>query len=241
MPTSVPIVIAVLGALLVLLGLATSTIKIFGAEIGPLRNKAMHRWVISGGVLALFTALLISAEKQERSSPPPGPVVVNNNPVIINNQQPQLPQTHAGDTATANYLSIWQCIAPVYRPEDQDLAVVKPDQSQLLNGLLDMTFGGETGCVQVLLNAGADINGYRFPRKGNFLDGPALHLFLRQRQWSIALMLLESGANPNLLTSSAGTSAHDEACGSLGVPEYVMQALRDKGAKPVQYGKCKGI
>jgi hypothetical protein len=245
MPSSVQVVVALLGALLVLLGLVTSKINIFGAELSPLPSVSLRRWALFGGVFALIVSLLTSVEKENKPSPlskDDKSIVINNSPVFNNNASAQPSSTTADNTATASYLDIWRCIPPRYRPDAdaQELSSTRPAQSQLTEGLLTMTSMGELGCIKTLLDAGADIDGYRSPRAGNITDGPALHLALREMRWNVALMLLDRGANPNLLTSSDGASAHDEACGSLKAPEYVMKALKSKDAKPIIYGYCKG-
>ena len=97
---------------------------------------------------------------------------------------------------------------------------------------------GDRGCIELLIENGADVNSYRTPPEGSFADGPPLHLALNQRRWEIAMYLLSEGANPNLLTSwpgpdnpgGSGYSALDMATDSSAPPD-VIQELISHGAE----------
>lgn len=128
------------------------------------------------------------------------------------------------------YVPVWQCIPPIYRTGTNDFESTKPNSWQLSSGLLALVAMNQMGCVKVLLDAGADVNSYMIPASHNFGDGPALHLALNQNRWQIAKLLLERGADPNLLTTFEGLSGLDMARGSLAPPD-VIAALKEKGAK----------
>jgi hypothetical protein len=134
------------------------------------------------------------------------------------------------------YIPLWQCIAPALRPavaSADDLAGIKPNATQLTDGLLDMTFMRQPPCVRNLLDGGADINSFK-PAGKDFGDGPALHLALNQKNWSLAKYLLDRGANPNVKTPYDGYTALDMAWGSS-APQETIAELKKRGAKSAKY------
>lgn len=142
-------------------------------------------------------------------------------------------------TAKTSDASVWQCIRLKYRPHDLNPNEARPNATQLDGSLLDLVAAGNLACAQKLLEAGANINAYRSSQTPSFGDGPPLHLALNQKHWEVALFLLSKGADPNLPTSysddSAGPStALDMALGSS-APEYVVQALKEKGARVLKF------
>ncbi|HTG32936.1 MAG TPA: ankyrin repeat domain-containing protein [Thermoanaerobaculia bacterium] len=96
--------------------------------------------------------------------------------------------------------TLWGCIPPAYRPTGA-LSVIKPNASQLTEGLLTMVLMGELDCVELLMKSGADVNAVRVPPEDSFGDGPPLHAALNQGHWEIARFLLSKNADPNELTS----------------------------------------
>jgi hypothetical protein len=141
------------------------------------------------------------------------------------------------------YIPLWQCIAPTLRPAVSDanaLKTIRPDSSQLMEGLLDMVFLRQPPCVKNLLDGGADVNAFRTPAD-DFGDGPALHLALNQRNWTTAKYLLSRGADPNIETpyqgltgEGGGYTALDLAYGSY-APEDIIAELKKHGAITARY------
>ena len=116
-------------------------------------------------------------------------------------------------------------------PQDRPTGGTSPSRQQLTNSLIAMTFIGQKACIQTLVAAGADVSGYG--NAGTF-EGPALHEAITQKQWSLALMLLDAGANPNQFYSiptwsmSGPVRALDMAFG-MNAPQYVVEAIRKHG------------
>jgi ankyrin repeat protein len=115
-----------------------------------------------------------------------------------------------------------------------------PNSSQLTEGLLDMVSMRQPPCVKNLLDGGADVNAFRTPAD-SFGDGPALHLALNQRNWTMAKYLLSRGADPNIKTpyegytgEGGGYTALDLAYGSY-APEDVIAELKKHRAITARY------
>src|SRR5690606_21723711 len=107
----------------------------------------------------------------------------------------------------ADYVALWSCIPIAYRAANTNMSTDIPNELQLNNSLLNKVAQGEIVCTQSLLKAGANVNTYKIPRTGSFMDGPPLHLALSQTRYALEEILLTSGADPNLLTSHGGHSA----------------------------------
>ncbi|HED2783240.1 TPA: hypothetical protein R4Z40_002596 [Klebsiella variicola subsp. variicola] len=154
----------------------------------------------------------------------------NQNTQVVNGAIVKNPSHTVKTQKISSYLPVWQCIPPAYRPVNGDLESLKPNSFQLNSALLDMVFMGEMGCTQTLLDAGANVNAYRYPAKNDFGDGPSLHLALNQKNWAMALYLLQRGADTNLRSSFKHESALQMARESLAPPD-VINVLQKLGAK----------
>lgn len=133
-----------------------------------------------------------------------------------------------------NQTGTWECIPPAYRPEGANLDTTAPDPAALKEGLLYMTMASSAECVRRLLDAGASVNAVTVSPHPTLMDGPPLHLALRQRHWEIARILISRKADANVIDAGNAT-ALDEAC-SNGAPSDIVSRLREMGAKMKMFG-----
>jgi hypothetical protein len=244
MPESISVVFAGLGAILVLTWFLGTKFEVFGSTIPAINSPKKRAVALSGGCVALVVSALLAiftqgsdhGKTKETAAPT---VQINNSPVFNNNNNNNSSQDNANAPSNVSpaidYTGDWECVPPANRPESSsDLATTPPDPTALNEGLLNMTMASNPECVRRLLQAGASVNALTITPHHNLLDGPPLHLALRQKHWDIARMLIAKKPDANVLDAGDAT-ALDEAC-SNGAPNDIVSSLKSMGAEMKMFG-----
>lgn len=209
-----------------------------GAE--PNSKPTSPPWVqIVLALISLSGIIVVGILNYEKPNPKPSqqpiqyttisPQFNNDNRPIINNEiNNYLPNYQVPNKENNNDNIATNCF-DMYK----NWSGIKPNKEQLADALILNSWWNRISCVQMIVNAGVDINAYNFINSDKIYRGPALYTAIESNNWDTALYLLAKGADPNLpYRSSSGTRFYAlELARFNRAPDDVINAIKSHGGK----------